>query len=72
MAEEEHMIRAKGRNEYEREKKTGFWGCDASNIGNGVRVGNWFWKVQTKCGSTPTCLFLLYSAFRIVLRNNLE
>ena len=47
MVEEKHMIRAKGRNEYEREKKTGFWGCDASNIGDGVRVGNWFWKVQT-------------------------
>ena len=39
MAEEKYMIRAKGRNEYEREKKTWLRGCDASDIGDGVRVG---------------------------------
>ena len=47
-------------------------GFGAAMLGDGVRVGNWFWKVQTKCGSTLTCLFLLYGAFRIVLWNNLE
>ena len=35
-------------------------------------LGIGFGKFRLKCGSTLTCLFLLYGAFRIVLWNNLE
>ena len=57
------MIRAKGRNEYEREKKTGFWGCDASNIGDGVRVGIGFGKFRL----SVEVLLLVCSFFTVLL-----